>query len=233
MRNHGGFTLAEALVVLFLTAVLAHGGWSVLATVRRSCEKAAVSAERLETVRTVAWVLGQELGGGRPYQDWWPGDGDTLGLRAYRGIALAPVLALDGVVHVCFRGMRAPNPAKDSVAFLSSSGSWTVHGLVSRVREENGCMAGLGGWMEMWVLEPVPGESVFGRLYERGSYHLVDGALRYRRGAGGRQPLTPARIADGTLNGGVEQGREWVRWSVRLADLTGGGDTLRWAGRVR
>ena len=32
---------------------------------------------------------------------------------------------------------------------------------------------------------------VVARLFERGSYHLSDATLRYRRGASGRQPLTP------------------------------------------
>jgi hypothetical protein len=46
------------------------------------------------------------------------------------------------------------------------------------------------------------------RLYERGTYYLADGAFRYRRGAGGRQPLTPERVAPGSgfrpVVGGVE-----------------------------
>lgn len=233
MKGPGGFSLVEALVVFILTALVAQGGWSVLATVRRSCEKAAVSAERLETVRTVSWILQQELGGGRPYHDWWPGDGDTLGLRAYRGIALIRTLTGDGALEVCFRGMRAPNPEKDSVAILASSGHWTVHGLVSRLRGEQGCTGGTEGWEERWELEPVPTEGLVARLFERGSYHLANGAFRYRRGAGGRQPLTPPRIANGRMEGEGDGGAQRVRWSIRLSDPSGTGDTIQWAGRVR
>jgi hypothetical protein len=36
-------------------------------------------------------------------------------------------------------------------------------------------------------------------VFETGSYSLSDGALRYRRGAAGRQPLTEAIIDDGDL----------------------------------
>jgi hypothetical protein len=46
------------------------------------------------------------------------------------------------------------------------------------------------------------------RLFESGEYHLADGALRYRRGGGGRQPLTPERLGLGSgfraLQNGVE-----------------------------
>jgi hypothetical protein len=36
------------------------------------------------------------------------------------------------------------------------------------------------------------------RFFERGSYHLADDAFRYRRGGGGRQPLTVERIGPGS-----------------------------------
>jgi len=232
MREPQGFTLVEAVVAIALTALVIQGGWSVLATLRRSGEKASASAERLETVRTVAWILEQELAGGRPGGDWWPGDGDTLGLRAYRGLAVVRDSSGGGTLEVCFRGMRAPNPAKDSVLLLSGSGLWTPHALVSRVRGEAGCFGGTDGWVERWTMEPMARGSVFGRVFERGSYHLADMALRYRRGAGGRQPLTPLRIAAGEMTEGGWDG-EGLQWSIRLSDAFGAGDTLPWRGRIR
>jgi hypothetical protein len=36
-------------------------------------------------------------------------------------------------------------------------------------------------------------------LFEAGSYHLSEGALRYRRGRGGRQPLTEEVLAGARL----------------------------------
>ena len=47
-----------------------------------------------------------------------------------------------------------------------------------------------GADSELWTIDPpVPGALV-ARIFERGSYHVSGGALRYRRGMGGRQPLT-------------------------------------------
>ena len=43
----------------------------------------------------------------------------------------------------------------------------------------------------MWTIEPPVTGALVARIFERGSYHVVGRALRYRRGLGGRQPLTP------------------------------------------
>jgi hypothetical protein len=49
-----------------------------------------------------------------------------------------------------------------------------------------------GDTVETWRLDaPADPHAVVARLFEKGSYHLALAALRYRRGASGRQPLTP------------------------------------------
>lgn len=43
------------------------------------------------------------------------------------------------------------------------------------------------------VLDTAPAsDPVFALVFETGAYHLADGALRYRRGRSGRQPLVEA-----------------------------------------
>jgi len=231
MRGDDGFTLAESLVVLLLTALLIQGGWSVVATLVRSGERVAEISEGMETIRTVAWILEEELSGGLPNRDWWPGGADTLALRAYRGLALVQGREAVGQVTVCYRGIRNPNPEKDSVLFLSGDAGWTAHALLARARGDPGCLEEAGGWEEVWRVDPEPLEPVLGRVFERGSYHLADGAFRYRRGAGGRQPLTPVRIADGTLEEVPGQGG--LRWGLLLSWSGMKGDSIPWSGRIR
>jgi type II secretory pathway component PulJ len=232
MKGGGGFTLLESLVVVLLSALLVQGGWAVFATLWRGGERVGEISEGLETVRTVAWLLEEEVSGGLPGRDWWPGGGDTLPLRAYRGLALVDGRDAAGQVLVCYRGIRNPNPEKDSVLFLGGDGSWRPHALLSRVRGDAGCMGGGEGWREVWRVEPEPGETVLGRVFERGSYHLTGGAFRYRRGAGGRQPLTPLRVAEGSLDGDGASGGGLL-WALRLSWSGPGGDTLLWSGRIR
>ena len=231
MRRRG-FTLVEALVVVLLTALVLQGGWAVLATLRKAGGRAWETAEGLETVRTTAWLLREEFGGSVPFRDWWPGGGDTVSLRAYRGLALVIGAEPGGGVKVCFRGIRSPNPDKDSILFLAEDGSWTDHSLMGRVRGDPGCMGGGEGWEEVWEVLPDPGTVVLGRIFERGSYHLTLGALRYRRGGGGRQPLTPTRIAAGRLVGGKGPG-DGLRWTLLLSDPWKDDDSLAWSGWVR
>jgi len=227
-----GFTLLEALVVILLTAMVVQGGWAVFATFRRAGGKAGDEAEGLETARTVAWILGEELSGSVPQRDWWTGGGDSVSLRAYRGLVFVEGSAPGGEIRVCYRGIRSPNPAKDSVLFLGERGIWSAYALRSRARGDPGCMGAGKGWEELWTVEPEWSGEVLGRLFERGSYHLTGGALRYRRGGGGRQPLTPLRIAEGTLEpgGGTEGG---LRWVLHLSLPGGGADALPWSGWVR
>jgi type II secretory pathway component PulJ len=231
MRRDGGFTLMESLVVLLLTALLIRGGWAVVATLVWSAERVAEISEGMETIRTVAWILEEEVSGALPNRDWWPGRADTLALRAYRGLALVQGREIDGQVTVCFRGIRNPNPEKDSVLFLSGDAGWTAHALLSRLRRDSGCLDGVGGWEEVWRLDPEPRRPVLGRVFERGSYHFADGAFRYRRGAGGRQPLTPVRIAEGTLEEAPPDGG--LRWGVLLSWSGTSGDSIPWSGRIR
>ncbi|MGW8267742.1 MAG: hypothetical protein ACWGSQ_15360 [Longimicrobiales bacterium] len=220
------------MVVLLLTGLVVQGGWTVLATLRKAGEETAETAEGLETVRTAAWLLEEELGGSLPLRDWWAGEGDSVSLRAYRGLALVTGTEAGGGTEVCYRGIRNPNPDKDSILFLTDGGSWRAHALTGRSRGERGCLGDGEGWEEVWEVEPPSDGALLGRVYERGSYHLALGALRYRRGGGGRQPLTPPRIAEGSLEAG-EGAHGGLRWTLFLSDPEKDRDTLAWSGRIR
>ena len=135
-------------------------------------------------------------------------------------------------VRVCYRGIRNPNPEKDSILTLGEDGAWLPRALLDRVRDAPGCAGGGEGWTESWRVGEGGGEWVLGRVFERGSYHFSHGALRYRRGGGGRQPLTAENLLRGELHpasgpfGGVD-------WFVEVGVQGVMGDSLPWRGRLR
>jgi hypothetical protein len=80
-----------------------------------------------------------------------------------------------------------------------------------------------GGDPELWSVDPpVPGALVV-RVFERGSYHVSGGALRYRRGMGGRQPLTLDVFDDDRSN--VEARAAEVVFRLVADRLHAGADT--------
>ncbi len=56
-------------------------------------------------------------------------------------------------------------------------------------------MAGESVYRWIWS-DPGGGQPVLARNFEIGSYHLADGAFRYQRGNGRRQPLTAERLSE-------------------------------------
>ena len=223
----------ETLWALLLLALVLQGGWALVATHRRAALGAAFQAEGLETIRTTAWLLAEELAGGRPGEDWRVEEGDSVGLRAFRGVAVVvPASREEGPLQVCFRGIRAPNADKDSILLLARSGGWTVHRLLARAPRSGACPHPGLGKREEWTLDPPVATGVLARLFERGSYHLAEGAFRYRRGLEGRQPLTPLRIPRGGLKPGIGDSPPLI-WTVFLSGKGGDADTLPWAGSVR
>jgi hypothetical protein len=155
-------------------------------------------SEALDTERVGWQVLSAELGAGIAQRDFGLLAGRVLTLRAFRGTAeVCPArrTATGGVV--LYRGIRLPDPTKDSLLVLTAPGSWHTLHLVSREEEPAGCPGWPSDGVERWRWEPPLDDVLLARVFERGSYHLEDRALRYSSGVGGRQPLTPERL-DGT-----------------------------------
>ena len=209
-----GALLVEVVLALLLLSFLVSLGWVFLAKHREVGLRVSRRAEALETIRTIGWVLGEETGPGWPEVDWAVASGDSLPLRAFRGLALLPAGSWSGRrARVCFRGHRAPAPEKDSVLLLGPDGSWSALDLEDRVHLSDQC-PGMPGWEEEeWTLSQGRPGDLLARLFERGSYHLVNRALRYGRGPGGRQPLTPEILEEGRFLHPLPGGRR-VRWEV-------------------
>ena len=77
------------------------------------------------------------------------------------------------------------------------------------------CSAGEAVGLVLSLDRTLPRSPVLMRAFERGEYHAVRGALRYRRGAGGRQPITPGRVGTGVFSVGPAPGPV-ARFSIRL-----------------
>lgn len=234
MRNgHRGFTLTELTVTLLILALVAQGAWSVFVTFQRAALGVASRAEALETIRTVGWILSEELGGGEEGVDWMGLGDDTVVVRAYRGIALPEEWGIGSEVVVCFRGSRNPNLAKDSLLVLTEDGDWRAISLLGRSPSETGCWDGEEGRRELWEVGGADGGPwLLARLFESGSYHFQGGALRYRQPGGGRQPLTPGIIREGSFHR-IPEPSAGLGWEVGLESDRGGGFRMVWAGRVR
>jgi hypothetical protein len=102
----------------------------------------------------------------------------------------------DSTLVVRRNSSRQVDPAKDSVLVLDVEGRWHPVDLVA-VRPEPACAAApvlfegrVSSVVEHWRVRPPTPDPVLLRVFEAGSYHLAGATLRYRRGSGGRQPLT-------------------------------------------
>jgi len=190
-RARSGATIAEAIVALVIGLLVLQLGLSTLARFRSVQARLVARGDALVTLRVGRHVLRRELRYGVADRDWLA-DADSLSLRAFRGTALlCQVDSAAAEVVVTYAGERAPDATKDSVLFVGVAGDVTVRALVG-VAAAPPCSGTPPGSPARWRLDgPAPRDAVMARLFERGSYHLSGAALRYRRGASGRQPLTP------------------------------------------
>ncbi len=191
-----GITLIELIVVTVVSALLTQGTVSAFLAHHRAVVRMSTISEQLATARLARLVMGSE------WRAWTDSLGafsigsDSAALRVARGIATSCGPAAPGGASVLVRavGLREPDPAKDSVVWLSAGGGVAVAALMASNPSTEPC-PGSGGRVYRWRLEPAPVDFRVGRYFERGSYHLTGGAVRYRRGRSGRQPLTPEVVS--------------------------------------
>jgi hypothetical protein len=145
-------------------------------------------------------VLEEELGAARHGRDWAVDSAGVLSLRAFRGFGrVCPAAGVEGLT-VLYRGERLPEAIRDSALVLREDGEWMSAPLTSVAAFASPSCAMSPGEAALRVAGPPTSAraAVLVRFFERGSYHLAEAAFRYRRGEGGRQPLTPERIGPGS-----------------------------------
>jgi hypothetical protein len=208
-RNRpGAASVIELVLVAWLFALVMTGIAGFAAQQGRLAALQRDGVRLAEAVRVGEVILGAELRH-LTSVDLVLGD-DTARIRAFRGGG--PVCAVDGgVVHVLYRGVRAPEPAKDSV-LLVAAGWEQAHELTSTARSD-----GCGGSLRLVLATPPAEVPAVALVFETGVYSLTGDAIRYRRGQGGRQPLTEAILADMGFVSGPAGVR--VRLAPRLDSL--------------
>jgi hypothetical protein len=233
--DSAGFSLPEAITALLLVTILIQVSWGVTAAQRAATERLEDRIELLSARTMVRWILEEEVRAGLPGRDWQVPTGDSVALRAFRGWALVcprNELTSPEEVVVCQRGIRSADSGKDSVLVLSGAGRWSAVRLARREVSHGVCPVVGGFREERWELDPPVSDAVLARVYERGAYFIRDGALRYRRGLSGRQPLTPQRIElrgkrlEPLVGGGFA-------WELESSSLDGRDSLAAWEGSAR
>lgn len=183
----GGWTVVEMLVALCLLGVVASlAAAASVAGLRRSVRQL-TWLRMMDAVRTTGDALSGDLRLAVPGSDIAAWGGDSLRLRVVRGSGIICRIQGDSA-WVWYRGLRAPDPAKDSLLVLGPSGEVALGLTAERGVTDDACLERVGyQLLRLTAPGAAPGVAL---VFEWGSYHLSGGALRYRRGRGGRQPLT-------------------------------------------
>ena len=189
-----GFGLGEAIVALTLASVLLALVAGSVRSGALAARHAGATADAADAVRASALLLAAELRLIEPRSDLSGSASDSLHLRAFRGIAIPCDTAMGGSV-VRYRGLRDPDPTKDSLLVLTAAGEFVV--ALTGVAGAGGCATRPGErLLRLNAAATLPAGAELLAVFESGAYHLSGGALRYRRGAGGRQPLTAVVLDD-------------------------------------
>ena len=204
--NRAGYTLVELLFGLLLGSLISTTALKLLQSQSALARITAERGQRAEALRTATQVLTAET---RPLMidpDVRAFARDSLALRAFRGSGSVCALDRDRA-YVRYRGARAPDAAKDSLILLRDTSFEAVAALLTAFPAA-GCSAAPGE--SIYALASNPplqlGDAI--ALFESGSYYLANGALRYRLGREGRQPVTTELF---------ENSR--TRFSIAAADL--------------
>ena len=183
-------TLLETLTALTLSSMVMATGIAVVSAQARVANQATTRSESNDGKRAAALIIRAELAAIEPRRDVRSVASDSITTRVFRGVAIV-CARRDSLTIVRYNGLRLPDAAKDSALQLGVDNSASIQ----RVLEQGSCLQRSNERILALVLsEPAPLGSMW-LIFEIGSYQLHSYALRYRRGAENRQPIT-AEILD-------------------------------------
>jgi hypothetical protein len=225
-RGRWGHSLVELVVALLILLALGSAAMAVLTAQLRMVRQTAVAAEAGNAVRFASRLLREEL---RPLvvsADVRGLGPDSSSQRVFRGLGI--VCAVHGTgADVRYRGIRDPDPAKDSVIVLSA-GAESAHALSAVAPPAApACLPGPGETvMEISPGGPLATDDVL-LFFESGTWYLSASALRYERGAGGRQPVTATVLVDDSTSLAADvPAHDTVALRLRLRALPAGARLL-------
>jgi type II secretory pathway pseudopilin PulG len=184
MKPRAGYTLIEAVAALCIGCTLLAAAAAALALQLRVANDAHIASRAAEAERTAFVVIGEETRYLVPGVDLRVLAEDSLSLRVFRGVAVP----CEGAGIYTYRGLRLPSAEKDSAVGVLTGSVGAVGGVATAV-STNGCGSGRDAVVDLTLATDwQPAEPVL--VFESGTYYISGGALRYRLGAEGRQPLT-------------------------------------------
>lgn len=193
MRAREGIALVEVLVAAVLSGVVLASSAMLLSGQNRLAVSITNRSERNDATRSVMMILDSELNALLAEHDLRAVGRDSIASRIFRGVAIVCGFR-SGWTYARYRGLRLPDPAKDSVLQL---GIENTAALSSASVSDDACphAPGENVLALTWPASPPMIGSIW-LIFESGSYHLNSHALRYRRGAESRQPITNEVIND-------------------------------------
>lgn len=192
-----GYSLVELIAALAAGSLLTTMLAATLVVQTRMAAAIARSAETGDAAAVTLAVLGAETH--EAIADDLSFDADSVALRAFRATAIVCDTA-DTHAFLRWTGSRGPDAAKDSLLVLRPGPELALPVAAPVAVTHDNCSALPA---ERIIRVEAAGALRTGDValvFERGSYHLADRALRWRAGSAGRQPLT-AEVFDDAASG--------------------------------
>lgn len=213
MTRRAGSSLVELIMTLMLIGMIGVMCALLMRTQSRLLRHNTESAAAAEAMRSARAVLHGELRDiTRP--DVHAVADDSIGLRVFRGWAIV-CATLDTRASLRFRGLRSPDASKDSLLVV---GEDRVMTFTQSARPALPCLLRDDEQHESIEATAAlrPGSVVL--IFESGAYHFSARALRYRRGAEGRQPITDELLDHKGSRFALDAGERGVRVRLRGRD---------------
>ena len=182
---NSGAALLETFVAAALGAMVATTGTALLRAQARIAEQTTLRSERNDAMRSALLTLHAELRA-LTSADIRAVGRDSVAGRILRGVATV-CGERDGRTLVRYRGLRLPDPSKDSA---SQVGVENVGALISVSAAAGACVIQTGEETLAVALTTRASPGSMWLVFESGAYHLNGNALRYRRNGESRQPIT-------------------------------------------
>ncbi|HEY0306269.1 MAG TPA: hypothetical protein VGC44_14945 [Longimicrobiales bacterium] len=185
MRSRAGVALIEVLVAAIVGAIVIAIALVLLQAQTAITRDITTRSERNDAARSALAILRAELRNSTA-ADVRAINRDSISGRIFRGLAIVCGFSAPDV-FARYRGLRLPDPAKDSALQLGPENVVAV-GYVRA--DSTACPHGSGEQVLVvrWNAPVRTGASWL--IFETGGYHLSTHALRYRQGVSSRQPVT-------------------------------------------